>query len=248
MARRSARSPSQGTGSRNPNSARLGIVSAMLAVPRIGFESHGRRVTRIPSGTPMAMRQQHGGQPRARCARAWLAGFRAVLREKLRLGSLCPSRSVPSVAQLLRRMRRPPARSSAEIPAANKCPGALRLSISAMRVPSSKASLMSCVTMTMVSPAAAAAREIPAGFPRASAGRARRTARPSAGSADRPRARAPRPRAGAGRRKARADSARRNSRGVEAHQREQFLRRARRMRSVGQPSRRGTSEMFCSTV
>ena len=43
MASRSPRSPSHGTGNRKPNRARLGIVSAMFALPRIGFESHGRR-------------------------------------------------------------------------------------------------------------------------------------------------------------------------------------------------------------
>ena len=31
----------------------------MFALPRMGFESHGRRATRIPSGTPIAIAMQH---------------------------------------------------------------------------------------------------------------------------------------------------------------------------------------------
>src|SRR5579872_5493651 len=53
-AMRSARAPIHGAGSRNPNSARLGIVWITLATPSTGFSMTWRRVSHTPTGTPMA--------------------------------------------------------------------------------------------------------------------------------------------------------------------------------------------------
>src|SRR5262249_24013964 len=47
--------PMNGTGMRSPKSARLGIVCTALAVPRTRRCQPGRRVRRMPSGTPMAV-------------------------------------------------------------------------------------------------------------------------------------------------------------------------------------------------
>ena len=100
-----------------------GIVSATLALPRIGFESHGRRATRIPSGTPMAMASSHGGAHQPDMLERGLQNFVRVLREKLRSCSLAPLKFFERRAIAQRRRRRR-ARSSAEIPAANRVPGA----------------------------------------------------------------------------------------------------------------------------
>src|SRR5258706_5125848 len=43
-----------GTGSRNPNIARLGTVWTMLAMAINGDASRGRRAEKMPSGTPSA--------------------------------------------------------------------------------------------------------------------------------------------------------------------------------------------------
>ncbi len=45
--------PMSGTGSRNPNIARLGMVWTMLASAISGAASLGRRAENTPSGTPM---------------------------------------------------------------------------------------------------------------------------------------------------------------------------------------------------
>src|SRR5204862_578846 len=44
--------PTRGTGSRNPNIARLGIVWTMLAIAISGEARRGRRAANTPSGTP----------------------------------------------------------------------------------------------------------------------------------------------------------------------------------------------------
>ena len=43
-----------GSGSRKPNIARLGIVCTTLATPISGAASRGRRAAKMPSGTPIA--------------------------------------------------------------------------------------------------------------------------------------------------------------------------------------------------
>ena len=83
----------------------------------------------------------------------------------------------------------------------------------------------------------------------ASAGRARRRARPSAAAADRRPARAPCRRAGARRRRAGAGSVRREARrAASPHERQQLACARSRRRSSRQPSRRGTSATFAATV
>ena len=47
--------PTSGTGSRNPNIARLGMVWTMLATPTSGALSRGRRAANTPVGTPRAI-------------------------------------------------------------------------------------------------------------------------------------------------------------------------------------------------
>jgi hypothetical protein len=47
--------PMKGSGIRNPNSARLGIVCSTLATPSTGVRHSGRRVSSTPSGTPMTI-------------------------------------------------------------------------------------------------------------------------------------------------------------------------------------------------
>ena len=47
--------PTNGSGSRKPSSARLGMVCAMLATATTGRPRRGRRAATMPSGTPIAM-------------------------------------------------------------------------------------------------------------------------------------------------------------------------------------------------
>ena len=47
--------PMKGSGMRNPNRARLGMVWNRLASPSTGARQAGRRVSRIPPGTPTTM-------------------------------------------------------------------------------------------------------------------------------------------------------------------------------------------------
>ncbi len=54
MAVRAPIPPMNGSGIRNPKSARLGIVWTTFAKPSTGRASRGRRVSATPSGTPIA--------------------------------------------------------------------------------------------------------------------------------------------------------------------------------------------------
>src|ERR1700683_5376954 len=55
IATRAARSPSHGSGSRNPNIANEGIVCSTFATPITGFAHRGRRVSHTPTGTAIAV-------------------------------------------------------------------------------------------------------------------------------------------------------------------------------------------------
>src|SRR6266508_2529580 len=54
IAARAPTPPKNGTGRRNPNIARLGMVWTTLAKPTTGVLSRGLRAARIPIGTPIA--------------------------------------------------------------------------------------------------------------------------------------------------------------------------------------------------
>ena len=54
MAARAPIPPTRGTGSRNPNIARLGIVWTTFARPTIGALNRGRRAAKMPRGMPIA--------------------------------------------------------------------------------------------------------------------------------------------------------------------------------------------------
>src|SRR5688572_19515444 len=60
--------PISGMGIRNPNSARLGIVCTTLANPRSHRRARGRRVNRIPIGTPIRIASAMALPTSTRCS------------------------------------------------------------------------------------------------------------------------------------------------------------------------------------
>ena len=95
-------------------------------------------------------REQHGRAAPARCARASPAEFRRRAARKIAIAFIGPSQIRSKVAQLRDVCGRDGLARVQKFAAANKVPSALRSPSEPMRVPSSNASLVSCVTMTMV--------------------------------------------------------------------------------------------------
>ena len=68
MAMRAARSPSHGSGSRNPNMASEGIVCRILAAPITGLAQRGARVSQMPAGTAIAAANSMAAPVSQRCS------------------------------------------------------------------------------------------------------------------------------------------------------------------------------------
>src|ERR1035441_9942864 len=85
MAMRAARSPSHGSGSRNPNMASEGMVCRILANAITGFAHRGARVSHMPAGTAIATAKSMAAPVSQRCSSVNVAISPAYCEKKVEL-------------------------------------------------------------------------------------------------------------------------------------------------------------------
>ena len=133
--------PTNGSGIRNPNSARLGMVCARLASATIGLAIDGRRAATMPSGMPIAAATAVDANTRMTCSPSRAMNSARCAGDE---GDELAHRSPTSAAT----RGSDEARTAAGVSHATICPSLK----TAMRSASANASAMSCVTSTTVAP------------------------------------------------------------------------------------------------